>query len=142
MVMTIQGLKPAPGVPRAFGSEFRQLSPPFRRGDEVRCVADGRDIYVDVLGAALDGWLLGYVVMVSMTGETETPGVRIGDGAIPIRPRLGILAVRLPAGGLALHRTWQVDREHAALPGLVQHRDLALEGQDRAPGDRQSEPQA
>ena len=79
MVTTIQGLKAGPGVPRAFGSEFRPLAGPIRRGDEVRCVRDGRDIYVDVLGVAPDGWLLGFVVTVGDAGGSDLSGIRIGD---------------------------------------------------------------
>ena len=79
MVTTIEGLRAAPTVPRAFGSEFRPLAGPIRRGDEVRCVREGRDIYVDVLGVAPDGWLLGFVVTVGDAGGLDLSGVRIGD---------------------------------------------------------------
>jgi len=79
MVTTIQGLRAGPGVPRAFASEFRLLSPPLRRGDKVRCVADSGDIYVDVLGVAADGWLLGLVAMVAVADSSDDPEVEIGD---------------------------------------------------------------
>ena len=79
MVTTIQGLRAGPAVPRAFGSEFKPLSAPIRRGDEVRCMAEGREIYDQVLGVASDGWLLGFVVMVDEAPASGCPDVRIGD---------------------------------------------------------------
>ena len=79
MVTTIQGLRPAPSAPRAFGSEFKPLYAPIRRGDEVRCMTEGREIYVKVLGVGSDGWLIGFVVMVAEAAGPGLPDVRIGD---------------------------------------------------------------
>ena len=79
MVTTIQGLKAGPGIPRAFGSEYTPSSGSICRGDEVRCMAEGREIYVQVLGVGSDGWLLGFVVMVAEAGGWDSQDVRIGD---------------------------------------------------------------
>ena len=79
MVKRMESLDRGPKVPPVFAGEVSYARGPIAAGDEVRCTRAGQEIYVAVLGASADGWLLGEVVTFGPLNGRDSFEVGIGE---------------------------------------------------------------